>query len=268
MNVSLFRKQENQKQIEDNIILSGHDNLRMKSHVVLWILAVCVCAISGPFGAFLSMGFPQRFAFWLITLTGAMIVAEAIRRIIVPLIEDRSYIVFDAMIVGLMTLSFSPVAYLITSQVFTAYTETPNLILVGRDVFLLTTCMMILRRCFLKFRHLFWIETEMLEGPLLQRKIDLKLGRIMRLHVENHNVHIIAEHGRVSVRMSLNEAILEMSPVEGQLTHRAHWVAAWAINTNITIDGRLYLELVNGDLVPISRTYRPELEGSGLLRMA
>ena len=195
-----------------------------------------------------------------------MIVAEAIRRIIVPLIEDRNYIVFDAMIVGLMTLSFSPVAYLITSHLFTEYTETPNLVLVGRDVFLMTTCMMILRRCFLKFRHLFWIESEMRDGPLLQRKIDPDLGRIVRLHVENHNLHIVAEFGSTSLRMSLNEAIHEMSPVEGQLTHRAHWVAAWAISTNITIDGRLYLELVNGDVVPISRTYRPELEGAGLLR--
>ncbi|MEZ5714276.1 MAG: LytTR family DNA-binding domain-containing protein [Paracoccaceae bacterium] len=64
----------------------------------------------------------------------------------------------------------------------------------------------------------------------------------------------------VTIRLRFSDAIAEMEPMQGYCTHRSHWVSHAAISGVEREPGKLFLRLVNGDRVPVSRKYRPELE--------
>ena len=102
--------------------------------------------------------------------------------------------------------------------------------------------------------------------PRLTRRLPPSFsGRVFRLAVRDHYVDVVTSEGTFTVRSRLTDAIAEMEPVSGHCTHRSHWVADDAIRGIEKADGKTWLRLVNGDLVPVSRKYRPELEQDGLI---
>ena len=68
-----------------------------------------------------------------------------------------------------------------------------------------------------------------------------------------------------AIRLRFGDAIEEMDPVDGFCTHRSHWVARQAVSGAERERGKIFLRLENGDRVPVSRTYMPDLEEAGLL---
>ena len=75
----------------------------------------------------------------------------------------------------------------------------------------------------------------------------------------------MTDRGTEKLRLRLSDAIDEMEPVEGLCTHRSHWVTRAAIAGHVRESGKLFVTLENGDRVPVSRTYRPQLEAEGLV---
>ncbi|MGD9866167.1 MAG: LytTR family DNA-binding domain-containing protein [Pseudodonghicola sp.] len=102
--------------------------------------------------------------------------------------------------------------------------------------------------------------------PRLARRLPEDFqGPILRLSSEDHFVDVITAAAVHRLRMRFADAIDEMDTVEGDLTHRSHWVARAAIDGVEREGGRIFIRLVNGDRVPVSRTYRPGLEQAGIL---
>jgi len=109
-------------------------------------------------------------------------------------------------------------------------------------------------------------EAETKAGPRLMRRLPANCdGHVIRLNVTDHQVKVVTTDGEFSVRLRFGDAIDEMDPVDGYCTHRSHWVARGAVSGWERENGKTYLVLVNGDKVPVSRTYRPGLEEAGLL---
>jgi len=90
-------------------------------------------------------------------------------------------------------------------------------------------------------------------------------GQILRLTGRDHYVDVVTTDGMYTIRSRLADAIAEMEPVIGHCTHRSHWVTENAIQGVEKADGKVFLRLGNGDLVPVSRKYKPQLEEIGLV---
>ncbi len=103
------------------------------------------------------------------------------------------------------------------------------------------------------------------EAALLRRLPDDMRGRILRLSAADHVVRVVTDKGETDLRMRFSDAVNEMDGVEGYCTHRSHWVAVVAVTGARREAGRWVIELCNGDAVPVSRKYQPELEVAGLL---
>ncbi|MDK3017139.1 LytTR family DNA-binding domain-containing protein [Pseudodonghicola flavimaris] len=102
--------------------------------------------------------------------------------------------------------------------------------------------------------------------PRLMRRLpETFAGPILRLSSEDHFVDVVGAEGHHRLRMRLTDAIDEMDTVDGYCSHRSHWVARVAIEGVEREGGRIFLRLVNGDRVPVSRTYKPDLEAAGIL---
>ena len=69
----------------------------------------------------------------------------------------------------------------------------------------------------------------------------------------------------MTIRSRFYDAVAEMEPVQGHFTHRSHWVVDRAISGVERQGGKTALRLSNGDLVPVSRTYKPMLEQDGVV---
>lgn len=102
--------------------------------------------------------------------------------------------------------------------------------------------------------------------PRLTRRLPASFsGQIYRLTVRDHNVDVVTSEGTFTIRSRFTDAINEMEPVPGHCAHRSHWVADAAIVGLEKTGGKTSLRLTNGDLVPVSRKYKPKLEADGLI---
>nr|WP_235789874.1 LytTR family DNA-binding domain-containing protein [Ruegeria pomeroyi] len=89
--------------------------------------------------------------------------------------------------------------------------------------------------------------------------------QILRLTVRDHSVDVVTDQGVHTIRSRFGDAIDEMSPIAGHCTHRSHWVTEAAIESVERSGGKTHLRLTNGDLIPVSRKYRPGLEDAGII---
>lgn len=95
--------------------------------------------------------------------------------------------------------------------------------------------------------------------PLPQR------GRLLHIAVSDHYVDVTTDKGTTLVLMRLSDAIRETAPIKGLQVHRSHWVALDAVRRSLRQGGKPMLELENGTLVPVSRTYLADARAAGLL---
>ncbi|WP_170416728.1 LytTR family DNA-binding domain-containing protein [Ruegeria atlantica] len=103
-------------------------------------------------------------------------------------------------------------------------------------------------------------------APRLARRLPASFkGQIYRLTSRNHYVDVVTSEGTFTIRLRLSDAITEMEPMIGHCAHRSHWVTDDAVIGTEKVADRIYLKLVNGDLIPVSRKYKPMLEDDGLI---
>nr|WP_282558860.1 LytTR family DNA-binding domain-containing protein [Devosia litorisediminis] len=90
-------------------------------------------------------------------------------------------------------------------------------------------------------------------------------GRLLHLAVADHYVDVTTDKGHELVLMRLSDAIAETAPQPGLQVHRSHWVALNGVKRGLRQSGKPMLELENGTLVPVSRSYLPAARAAGLL---
>ena len=251
--------------------------------VLVGLLATIIAVIGGPFGTFEAMEVPQRTLFGAVIIAVSVLVGYTVRALAMTLVGQNRPLVFDAVAVALMTLIFAPTVWLI-SQGFQDATgvQVPPIKLIYLYVFVVSLGVFGLRRLIPgveTHRYPFLddeqggfpangAEADVQEAePRLMRRLSPSLkGPILRLSGQDHHVEIITENGRETLRLRLSDAIDEMEPVEGFCTHRSHWVARSAVvRAERENAQKLWLVLSNGDRVPISRKYRPNVEEAGFL---
>lgn len=233
---------------------------------VLYLSIAVLATIAAPFGTH-EMGIFTRAIFWVLVVILAVPVGCLVRGVTLAIIPVARAPAYEVVGLAIMTLVFSPFVW-IAARVTVFYNpeRLPGLLEIGLYVTIVTLIVFILRR-FARSGPEFQDHTEETDTPRLMRRLpDDAHGPILRLSGRDHHVDVVTTAGAVVLRMRLSDAIAEMDGVNGYCTHRSHWVASAAVVGAGTDDaGKPYLELSNGDHVPVSRKYRPDIESAGLL---
>lgn len=257
-------------------------------HVLVWTLGTFLAATAGPFGTFAAHSFPERLVFWGTVIVTSTIVGERLGRLADRLAAGRGPWRRDGLLIGLMTLVFSPFVWIVDRFLLDPSGAPSNILNIMFYVASVSIGICATRRVvqnsFADTRPGAPTNTDVMPkapaaplppepattrpdpAPRLMRRLPGTFdGQIIRLNVNDHQVKVVTTEGEYCVRLRFGDAIDEMDPVEGFCTHRSHWVARQAVSGSERERGKTYLRLVNGDRVPVSKTYLSDLEQEGLV---
>lgn len=92
-------------------------------------------------------------------------------------------------------------------------------------------------------------------APFLKR-LPYDLGaQILSLSMQDHYVEVTTAKGTALILIRLQDAIKELGAFAGVQIHRSHWVALNGVRQLKRQDGKLFIELLDGRTLPVSRTY-------------
>lgn len=243
---------------------------------LLFLCALILTTVTGPFGTFDGMTLWWRGLYWFIMLVGVFVLGCMALAIVLGVWGGRRRLVNALLCALVMTLLFSPYA-LVLQWTFCAISAMRPF---GAGttviyVFLLSVIVFVLRAQLvddaagLRDRAAAADPSTKAKTPVprLVRRLSVEgAPDIVRLEAQDHLIEVVTTAGREKLRMRFGDAIDEMEPVDGFCTHRSHWVAAAAVvAAERGKPGTMYLRLINGERVPVSRTYRPDVERRGYL---
>lgn len=235
-----------------------------RSWIVLVSLGV-IAGLVGPFGTYESMGLVLRLFYWgaivLGTAGAGTLVASFVERLLRPrlpiwLAASMAGATAGPGIAGTVVLinalafepDFTPIGFatllVYCTLISIALTVMSALLGIGRGAPLSPVAG---------------------QPPLLDRLPRPQRGRLIHIAVSDHYVDVTTEKGTTLVLMRLSDAIRETAPVTGLQVHRSHWVALDAVRRGMRQAGKPVLELENGALVPVSRSYLEAVRKAGLL---
>ena len=235
--------------------------------IAVWIIAALVVGIAGPFGTFTQIETGKRLVYWFMIVGVSVILGRVIRLLAEILLKGRSlwYIEIASLLVNVLVLS----QVILTLTRWYVPENAESIPSFGRMMVFVTVIVLsvILLRV-LQLRAIGQVAPppEPAVTPrLLYRLPETMRGEVLRLTGQGHLVEVVTTAGTTTVRIRFADAISEMEPVQGHCAHRSHWVTRAAIKEVQRENGRIYLKLANGDRVPVSRKYRPDLEAAGII---
>lgn len=233
----------------------------------VWIAGSFAAGVAGPFGTHAIASFWERWLYWALIIVVSIFMAGFLRRLSHRLSGPDKPLLEDVLMIGLMTVSFTP-ALLFLTKLVSDRGEYPTVLELGLYVAIVSLVISATRRVLSVTATDTGAISREAPGhlPRIMRRLPKSCGgSIIRLNVSDHRVRVVTTDGEYSLRLRFGDAIDEMDPVDGFCTHRSHWVARQAVHGPERENGKTYLRLVNGDRVPVSRTYQRDLEAAGLL---
>lgn len=85
-------------------------------------------------------------------------------------------------------------------------------------------------------------------------------GRIYWIEAQEHYVRISTTAENRMVLLRFTDAVREISSSEGMQVHRSHWVAFPEFQELVREGQNVKLKLTSDELVPVSRSYRQQVE--------
>ncbi len=244
---------------------------RLRSHftpqrVVAGVVFLPLLAYVFPPFLAAELPFSLRLLFW----AGVMVLALTVVWLARKVVERHQILVRlparDLAYAVVILLMFTPTLWLLAWLLFTwGGHMAPEMATVASYGILFATGLLLVRRA---EWHEVAVEPEpeLKPMPRLARRLPEGFrGEFYRLTVRDHNVDVVTSEGTFTIRSRFTDAIDEMEPVAGHCSHRSHWVCDEAVVGVERSEGKIFLRLVNGDLVPVSRKYRPMLEEDGLI---
>lgn len=230
----------------------------------MWLSCSVCLALAGPFGTFETFDPDLLIVYWSSLVALAFLFAYGIRALFHALVPDLKPIVREVWVVTLFSLAYTlalfPFTVGLTGDPWTSQ-------LTRTHVFGIN---MVLAMAVVAARHALGIDplfpAAESEPTLLRRLDGVSAREILRLSVDDHYVEIFLSDGRTErLLMRFSDAVHEIEGLPGFTIHRSHWVASHAVNGFTKENGREKLILVDGSVVPVSRTYRESLVSAGLI---
>jgi hypothetical protein len=246
------------------------------------ILVTVLLAVSGPFGTFQSFNVGQRFGYWAATVVASYLVGQGALTFFLELLRQQIAQRWPRVIVaGLLASLPVTIVVLVVNGVAYRHLELNDSLMMWLYATIVTLTVVVM----------FVALSELMRGPagglpaagavataaaqpssanvsappILSRVPLPQRGRLLALVVEDHYVDIVTDKGKALVLMRLADAMREAAGVPGLQIHRSHWVARDAVVKAHRADGKLSLELSNGQRLPVSRGFLPAVKEAGLV---
>lgn len=84
---------------------------------------------------------------------------------------------------------------------------------------------------------------------------------VLRAEAQEHYVRLTTATENRMVLYRFNDIVAELPDQTGMQVHRSHWVAYEAMARLVKDDSRLWLELTDGERIPVSRKYAEDVRG-------
>ncbi len=232
--------------------------------VVAGLVFVPLLAYTFPPFLDVALPFGMRLTFWAGVMALAIAATWLSRKFIYEHLSQDYLSARDVVFSAVILILFTPALWLLAWLLFTiGGQEAPGALAVLPYGVLFSTGLILVGRTEPGHPKPTGLPEQM---PRLVRRLPAGFqGRIYRLTVRDHNVDVVTSEGTFTIRSRFTDAIDEMEPIPGHCTHRSHWVTDDAIVSTERTDGKTFVRLRNGDLVPVSRKYRPMLEQDGLI---
>ncbi|MDZ7709971.1 MAG: LytTR family DNA-binding domain-containing protein [Roseovarius sp.] len=231
--------------------------------ISIWLIGCLVAVVAGPFGTFQTMGVGLRVVYWGAVITSGLAIGTGVNALFLTICRGWHPLWIDVKASLLITTLLAPLIFVLRAGLDPMLTRAD----LSLGSIWINTALFVAPIFFLR-RQLTWVGLiPEPDRPRLVRRLPgpMQGATLLRLSGRDHTVEVTTDQGTATLRLRLSDAIDEMEPVEGVCTHRSHWVARGAITGHIFEGGKLFVILVNGDHVPVSRTYRPRLEALGLV---
>ena len=237
-------------------------NITWQYRLVLAIGITAVFVLIGPFGTFEGMQFGTRLTYWFVKVGVADVVVSFTHRLTDPRLNGQTRLhrlLFRAFI---FIVVYAPITWL-WSCLFESRLMSP----MGFGFFLLNDCALTIVLFILAY-YLCSDEADFIgqHPQLYDRLVDKTSAGIIRLAVNDHFVEVFLDDGTTQrLRMRLSDAVREMDHAPGFCTHRSHWVSRTHIVKAVKEDGREFVVLTDGAKVPVSKTYRENVQAAGFV---
>jgi len=235
----------------------------VRSWAVLATLSLIVGLI-GPFGTF-AMPIGMRLAYWTAIVAGTSLIGTLCASLLERLIGQRTHWLLRALVAGgVAGLPIAAAVALVNVAAFGPRVQPLDLATLAVYCVLISAAVTVLGAIF-ELRTSTSASTLPAAPALLDRLPLPQRGRLLHLEVADHYVQIATDRGSALLLIRLSDAIRETAPVKGLQVHRSHWVALDAVRKASRQAGKPVLELENGTVVPISRSFLAEARAAGLL---
>lgn len=233
--------------------------------------AVALLTLGGPFGTATGLGSGQRFLYWAAVVCGTYTIGRGLA----PIVAGRLNALVGNRWVRLAILGLVlavPVSLFVCLVEAVAYGRMDaarafNIAINATAICLVFTGL--LSMLDERFRAIAETPPNAAPAggaaPILERLPREKRGRLVSLSVEDHYVEVVTDRGRALVLMRLGDAIRETGGVDGVQIHRSHWVAREAVVRGLRRDGKPMVELADGRVLPVSRSFAPMARAAGIV---
>ena len=236
--------------------------------IILWLAISFAMALSGPFGTFWDLYFHWRLVFWLLSVGISMQVAVTTRMVVHWLIREAPPLMREVAATAVFAMVYTPIQVML-NLAFALDMSGP--LHVGIAVFLVALLVLFVRRLVdmtasgNEVAATATVERAQETLPrLLERLEPAVRGEVLHVSVRDHYVDVATRAGTASLLLRFADAMAELKGEDGLQVHRSHWVGRGAILGLDRTGGRLFLRLCNGAQVPVSRSYREEVEALDL----
>lgn len=221
-----------------------------------------ILAIIGPFGTYEGLSLPLRLVYWVPIVLAASVFARTANRIGEALCTSDNPLRLQTLSIVSFSLMFSPSVWAYSGLFSETFHSLQSLLYIAANVFCVTAVI-----GYLVFFITRETEAEQKGVPRLYDRLpEGTEAAIVRLTVDDHYVEVHLDDGSSHrILMRLADAVSEMDDTPGFYTHRSHWVATAFVQDSLRENRRDYLMLETGAKVPVSKTYRDDVQGAGFL---
>ncbi|MEP3279964.1 MAG: LytTR family DNA-binding domain-containing protein [Stappiaceae bacterium] len=226
-------------------------------------MLVVLTGMAGPFGTYEAYSAPTRYLFWLLMVSGTVLVGQAAGTVSEHL-AGRIATTGPTKLLAAALLTTLPV-FTVVIFILLAFGARPD----PGDL------MSILMQCGVVVLAASYFSSPSPETtaareadiapPLLSRLPTAKRGRLIQLAAQDHYVEVVTTKGNTLLPMRFRDAVAETISEPGLQVHRSHWVAIDAVANRDRMNDRPALKLSNGSTVPIGRTFKSAVREQGLI---
>lgn len=231
-------------------------------HAALLLAVILVFAWLGPFGTSETLAAAQRLLYWTLAIGLNWALGLLVVPISMLLMREMARREWIGLALGALVAALPGTGVIYLLQRW--FSEPPTL--AGELAYLYMTVAILHLVLGYLARELIG-RSERQSAPFADmhasqflKRLSPSLGEnLLHLHMRDHYVEAHTDKGSELVLMRFGDALREVEGLDGARVHRSHWVASCSVQCVRRHQGRVMLQLSNGEEVPVSRSYRGAL---------